>query len=92
MQQKMKPIEKDNSFCLGGPFHDTLGKHSDTSGALWLIGVCIAIYQIIVLHVKDEYLKISTGHSTFPTMGKEGQRIQLFYAWLVRRLEALDLG
>ena len=39
-----------------------------------------------------EYLNISTGHSTFPTVEEEGQLMQLFFTWSARRLVDLDSG
>ena len=49
-------------------------------------------YTLILVGVKDKYFKISTGHSTFPTVGKEYQKLQLFLTRLAGKLEALDSG
>ena len=40
--------------------------------------------------VKSKCLNIWTGHSIFPTVGQEGQLMQLFFTWSSSRLEALE--
>ena len=72
---------------------DTFETLSVISGTLLSTGVHykMKINQAFDIF-KDIYLNISTGPSICPTVGKEGQTVQLFIAWSGRRLEALDSG